>query len=313
MDEESAWKDAVPFLDEALDRLPARDRKLVFERFYEGKKFGDIARRSGQSEAACKMRLKRALEKMSTLLKARGVTLSVTVLASALGTELARSAPAQTMAVLSAQALATSSTIPTTTVVANILQTMSTAKTSALTSAAVLAIAAIPFAQQRAEARKMETRLAQIENRSVTSADNSLPGKSGVRTTGGSPVSPESLLAAYDEPRTSRGLIRDLYSRDGVTSAMARERVARMSPEERAELLGALWSYPVGHDNRRSMLEFLIKSNAGSPPDLILDQLIAGGHYYAFGAGSTPDRNLLTRWARHIKPNSFPDFRISRK
>ena len=52
MNQDPLWKDAIPVLDEALDRLPPHERNAVLQRFCEGKKFREIAEESGQSEAA---------------------------------------------------------------------------------------------------------------------------------------------------------------------------------------------------------------------------------------------------------------------
>lgn len=75
----SPWRDALPVLDEALDNLPSKDRSLIFQRYFENKKFSTIARSNGRSVAACKMQLKRTLQKLCHVLSARGVTLSATV------------------------------------------------------------------------------------------------------------------------------------------------------------------------------------------------------------------------------------------
>ena len=50
MNDQSTWKDSVPFLDEVIDLLPIKDRKVILQRFYEEKKLKEIARQSGMSE-----------------------------------------------------------------------------------------------------------------------------------------------------------------------------------------------------------------------------------------------------------------------
>ena len=59
------WEDALPLLDESLERLSESERALVIARFYEGRKFQEIAQASKRSEGACKMQLKRTLEKLA--------------------------------------------------------------------------------------------------------------------------------------------------------------------------------------------------------------------------------------------------------
>lgn len=295
------WQEALPILDDALARLPMKDRRLIIERFYQEKKFSEIAAATGQTEGACKKRLKRTLDKLSGLLTARGVTLSVTVIASALGSELARSAPSQAAALMAPKALAAASSVTTTTLLTNTVFTMSTIKTSTLTVAVVIALAAIPFSQQLAEARRMEAEIVKSNpgvgeetpalTRSSRSASRMTVGTSSART-------PSRLLASLSAAKTSREILRDLCSFDGMTSELARQRVARMSNEERAELLAEVWRFPCGFYTRDGLLSFIVGSNGDAPPDMMLDQIIAGGHYQAFTAGSTLDDNLLTRWAK---------------
>ena len=298
MDTSEDWQEALPILDDALERLPMKDRRLIIERFYRDKQFREIAAAVGESEGACKKRLKRALDKLSGLLTARGVTLSATAVASALGTELARSAPSQTAALMAPKALAASSSVSTTTLIANTIHTMSTTKTAAITAAAVIAITAVPFSQQLAETRRLEAEVvAQVPaKRPDTKLRTRSSSRMTARTMGAR--TPSSLLASLKAPKTSRAILRDLCSFDSITSEMARQRVAAMSNEERAELFAEVWRFPCGFYTRDGLLTFIVGSNGNAPPDMMLDQLIAGGHYQAFTAGSTLDDNLLTRWAR---------------
>jgi hypothetical protein len=91
----AAWREAqvLPILDASLDQLAEKDRSLVIQRFFERKRFAEIAGTTGKSEAACKMQLKRALEKLAILLRSRGIALSVPVIATGLSAEFAKAAP----------------------------------------------------------------------------------------------------------------------------------------------------------------------------------------------------------------------------
>lgn len=85
--------DTLRLLDQSIDRLSEKDRALLLARFFEGKKFREIAAETRQSEAACKVRLRRIMNKMAGWLSGRGCTLSVTALASLLTSEWARACP----------------------------------------------------------------------------------------------------------------------------------------------------------------------------------------------------------------------------
>jgi RNA polymerase sigma factor (sigma-70 family) len=298
MNTSEQWQAALPHLDDALERLPMKDRRLIIERFYHEKKFREISAANDESEDACKKRLKRSLDKLSKILSARGATLSATALAMALGTELARSAPFQAAALMAPKAIAAASSISTTTLLTNTLLTMSSTKTTTLTIAAVIALAAIPFSQQLAEARRMEIEINAVA--AEETPDAKLLTRSSSRMTGGtgSARTPSRLLASLSAAKSSREILRDLCSFDGMISELARQRVARMSNEERAERLAEVWRFPCGFNSRDGLLSFIVGSNRHAPPDVMLDQIIAGGPCQAFTAGSTLDDNLLTRWAK---------------
>lgn len=85
---------ALDHLDAALQSLSDSERGLVIERFHGGASFEAIARSSGKSPDAARMVVNRALEKMRGFFQSRGAALSVTALASLLGAELSRGAPA---------------------------------------------------------------------------------------------------------------------------------------------------------------------------------------------------------------------------
>ncbi|MDX6514071.1 MAG: hypothetical protein QOE36_3575, partial [Gaiellaceae bacterium] len=60
-------------LGRALRTLPAAQRDVVVLKLINGLSFREIAERLGASEAACKMRLSRALERLRAELEREGV------------------------------------------------------------------------------------------------------------------------------------------------------------------------------------------------------------------------------------------------
>ncbi|CAN5280790.1 hypothetical protein BH23VER1_BH23VER1_00680 [soil metagenome] len=80
-----AWDGVRTQVDAALDRLPRLDRDVLLLHFLEGKPFRAVAAAIGTSPEAAQKRGTRALAKLSRQLQARGVTLSVASLVSALG------------------------------------------------------------------------------------------------------------------------------------------------------------------------------------------------------------------------------------
>jgi RNA polymerase sigma factor (sigma-70 family) len=83
-----------PILDEAIRKLDKEDRDSILLRFFEQRDFRSVGAVLGTSEDAARMRVNRALEKLSLLLKRQGVTLSAAALATGLATEAVTAAPA---------------------------------------------------------------------------------------------------------------------------------------------------------------------------------------------------------------------------
>jgi RNA polymerase sigma-70 factor (ECF subfamily) len=57
----------------ALAQLPGEQRDVVVAKLVAGRSFAEIARAAGASEAACKMRFLRGLERVRDLLRAEGI------------------------------------------------------------------------------------------------------------------------------------------------------------------------------------------------------------------------------------------------
>jgi RNA polymerase sigma factor (sigma-70 family) len=67
------WVELAPHLDAALDRLKTEDREALILRYYDGMTLRAVGVRLGLSEEATRKRIDRALAKLSTLLKRRGL------------------------------------------------------------------------------------------------------------------------------------------------------------------------------------------------------------------------------------------------
>jgi RNA polymerase sigma factor (sigma-70 family) len=83
----------APILDEAINQLDAEDRTAVLLRFFEERNLRSVGEVIGTSENAARMRVARALEKLETLLKQRGVTISASALATVLAGNAVSAAP----------------------------------------------------------------------------------------------------------------------------------------------------------------------------------------------------------------------------
>jgi uncharacterized protein (TIGR03435 family) len=107
---ESVWKQITPLLDDALDRLSAKDREVILLRFFQDKTHRETAETLGVTEDAAKVRVSRALEKLRMIFAARGVAVPSAVLLAAFATHGAQAAPAGLTAAIASAAVAKGAT-----------------------------------------------------------------------------------------------------------------------------------------------------------------------------------------------------------
>lgn len=88
-----AWEQMAPVLDEALAGLGEKDRHAVLLRFFERKSFGEIGATLGGNENSARVRVVRALEKLRGFFRRRGVVVSAAALSGALLSNAVQAAP----------------------------------------------------------------------------------------------------------------------------------------------------------------------------------------------------------------------------
>jgi len=141
------WKGIAPLLDAALDKLAEADRAVILLRFFDRKTAGEIGTALKISEEAAQKRAHRALERLRGILAGRGVTLSVTALATLVSAEAVVAVPAGISTSVSAAALAGSAATGAITFTSIKFIVMSKLKVSAV-STLVVAGVATPFVIQ---------------------------------------------------------------------------------------------------------------------------------------------------------------------
>jgi RNA polymerase sigma factor (sigma-70 family) len=95
-------------LDETINGLGKEDRNAIILRFFEQLDYRALGTALGSSEDAARMRVSRALEKMGSILRRRGVAMSLSGLSFVLSTKTAGAAPVGLATKISAVALAQS-------------------------------------------------------------------------------------------------------------------------------------------------------------------------------------------------------------
>ncbi len=103
--DEVAWEQVSPLLEEGMRRLGDTDRDAVVLRFFEGQTFRSVGTALGTTEDAARRRVERALEKLRQFLASRGVAASATGLAALLAANSIGSVPSGNAMATAAQAL----------------------------------------------------------------------------------------------------------------------------------------------------------------------------------------------------------------
>src|SRR5665213_3028968 len=92
-DENFAWEQIAPHLDEAMAKLGGKDRDAVLLRYFENKTFAQVGTVMGTNEDAARKRIVRAVEKLRNHFSKRGVMLTAAILAGAVSVNSIQAAP----------------------------------------------------------------------------------------------------------------------------------------------------------------------------------------------------------------------------
>jgi RNA polymerase sigma factor (sigma-70 family) len=94
---ETNWEEISERLEPALERLPESDRVVILLRYFQSKPFAQVAVALGITEAAAKMRVSRAVEKLRTYLGVKNAALTAPALALLLERNAAQAAPGHSL------------------------------------------------------------------------------------------------------------------------------------------------------------------------------------------------------------------------
>jgi RNA polymerase sigma factor (sigma-70 family) len=139
--EPEVWPQIAPHLEAAMTGLSEKDRNAIVLRFFENKSLGEVGSALGANEAAAKMRVNRALEKLRNFFSKRGIVLSAPLLAGAISANSVHAAPVGLAVTVTATAAKGSAVATSTlTLVKGALKLMAWTKmkTAAVTGAVVL-------------------------------------------------------------------------------------------------------------------------------------------------------------------------------
>ena len=191
------WQSLAPALDQALDDLPDNDRAPLLMRYIENRSAREISTSLNLSEAAAQKRIQRALEKLRTRLRQRGVAMPASALAVLLGNVV--SSPSVRAAEWAAGAMSAPPTklilgkSTLSNVFARVLPALGGTAAGLMLSLPLLWPAAIQWKQARAQAvQQTEKALPSLEQ----SADSANSHQRELDIEDISNYSPEQILAA---------------------------------------------------------------------------------------------------------------------
>ena len=90
---DETWAHIEPLLDGAMEKLGEKDHSALVLRFFENRNYQEVGAALGMSEAAAKMRVHRALEKLRSIFKQQGIRLTTAIIAGTIATHSVQAAP----------------------------------------------------------------------------------------------------------------------------------------------------------------------------------------------------------------------------
>ncbi|HLX69126.1 MAG TPA: sigma-70 family RNA polymerase sigma factor [Verrucomicrobiae bacterium] len=148
----------APLLDDAINELGDSDRTAILLRFFEQRDFRSVGEALGSNEDAARMRVTRALEKLRSVLKARGVTTTAAALGVVLTASAIHAAP-----VGLASTISTAVAVAKTTLAATSGAVIKTIAMTTLQKTLITAVIAVAVGVAIYEARQTANLRAQVE------------------------------------------------------------------------------------------------------------------------------------------------------
>ncbi len=151
-----AWPQIKPLLEDAMAKLCDRDRDAIVLRFFEGKPLSEVGAALGASEAAAKVRVGRALEKLRKHFSRNGISRPAAALGGIIAANAVQASPAAlTASILAAAGGSAVVAASTSTLMKGVLElvTITQLKLGIVGAVVALGVATPVILQQRTNAR----------------------------------------------------------------------------------------------------------------------------------------------------------------
>ncbi len=244
---DSAWHDALPHLDAAIDSLPESDRHVLLLHFVNELTFSEIARRVGRPAAAVQKQSRRALEKLQQVLGRKGIALTIGALTAGLTTEMTKASPVLLAPVLGASIGKTTTTV------------FAVKKTTIAALSATVLLCGVPLAWQQTRIGKLEARIADTVPLAELSPRSRSAGSSG-----------------HSHVSYLQRLARDLNARESDVPryVSAVDHVESLSNDELIALALEMVASSLSFDDKETITGHVFDPLAKRDPELALDVLL---------------------------------------
>ena len=264
--EESSMKEAFPYLDAAINKLSEADRAVILLHYFENHPFPRIATMLGKNPATVQKQSRRALEKLSRLLRGKGLALSVTTLATGLAEESAKAAPATLLKSAISTALHGASGYSITG-----LSLMFAMKSKAFGPALLLACL-LPAAFQQIAISRTQSKIAALQNISAGFTDPALTAttRNPSRPPSGNGLSSNTdLLVLIQEQEDAR--------RAGAAAENRfMEKLRSLSSAEMVRLLKESAAISYNREKKKFMIQALVETLGEKDPALVVTTVTDG-------------------------------------
>jgi RNA polymerase sigma factor (sigma-70 family) len=157
----------APLLDEAINELGEADRASILLRFFEQLDFRSVGEALGSNEDAARMRVTRALEKLRSVLKARGVTTSADALGVVLAASAVHAAPIDLAATISTAAAVAKTTVASASGAGIKTIVMTTLQKTLITAVVAVAVCTAIYEVRQAASLRAQVQALQNERNSA--------------------------------------------------------------------------------------------------------------------------------------------------
>ena len=254
----------LPFLDEALDTLPERDRDLLMLRYSEGLSFAEASARTGRSEAALRQQAGRAVERLASTLRRKGVPVPVAVLTGGLVGAFSGGGSVDAGEITRA-ALTSAPAVSGSTLILTSFLTMSALKLSLYGAAAALLLTGLPAFWQGAELQRLrvasssspapadqKTKVLPDTSAAENSAGSNGPKRQNARVSRAAPAVLDMEAIGTAVQNSMQGLLQEATNRLATIEARRTALALGLSADAEASLRSRvieIWEEEFGEDS----------------------------------------------------------------